>query len=137
MFRERRHLRTGRLDHRRRRIRPVRRAARGVHSARAIVEAISKLDLPVRVGVHTGEIEIDRQGLRGIAIHEAARIMALAGPAEILVSDLTMQLAAGSGIEFEDRGTAELRGVSGARHLYAVAPPLTAAPRPPASAPSP
>jgi class 3 adenylate cyclase len=112
-------------------------AARAVHSARAIVEATSKLDLPVRVGVHTGEIEIGRDGLRGIAIHEAARIMALAGPAEILVSDLTMLLAAGSDLEFEDRGTAELRGVSGARHLYAVARPSTAGPRPPASAPSP
>ncbi|HEY0442663.1 MAG TPA: adenylate/guanylate cyclase domain-containing protein [Candidatus Limnocylindrales bacterium] len=97
-------------------------AARAILSARAIVEATAKLDLPIRVGVHTGEIEMSRDGLRGLAIHEAARIMALAGPGEILVSDITMQLSAGSGLAFDDRGTVELRGVTGPRHLYAVRP---------------
>ena len=102
-------------------------AARAIHAARAIVEGTSRLDLPIRVGVHTGEIEVDRDGLRGLAIHEAARIMALAGPGEILVSEITMQLAGGGGLDFEDRGQVELRGVTGTRRLYAVASPKAAA----------
>ena len=110
---------------------------RAVRGAIAMRRAAGDLDLRIRAGIHSGEVEVTADDLRGIAVHTAARIMALAGPAEILVSDLTMQLAAGSGIEFEDRGTAELRGVSGARHLYAVAPRLTGVPLPPASTPIP
>jgi len=101
-------------------------AARAIHAARAIVEGTAKLDLPIRIGLHTGEIEVDRDGLRGLAIHEAARIMALAGAGEILVSEITMQLAGGGGLDFEDRGQVELRGVTGTRRLYALAQPKAA-----------
>lgn len=95
-------------------------AARAIHSARNIAAAAARLDMPIRLGLHTGEIEIDRDGLRGLAILEASRIMGTAEAGEILVSEITMQLAAGSGLEFDDRGVVALRGVSGTRHLYAV-----------------
>lgn len=95
-------------------------AARGLMSALAIRDAADRLGLPIRTGVHTGEVELDGDGLRGLAIHEASRIMSLAGADEILVSELTVQLATGSGLTFEERGEVELRGVSGKRNLYAL-----------------
>jgi class 3 adenylate cyclase len=95
-------------------------AARALRSGIAIRAATATLDLPVRVGIHTGEIEIAGDEVRGVAIHEAARIMALAGAGEILASDVTRQLATGAGLAFEDRGEVELRGVSGVRRLYLV-----------------
>ncbi len=100
-------------------------AARALEAGVAICEAAEKLGLRVRVGVHTGEVELvtsdPSSDLRGIAVHEAARIMALAGPSEVLTSELTRQLAIGSTLRFEDRGEVELRGVSGSRRLFAVA----------------
>jgi class 3 adenylate cyclase len=95
-------------------------AARGLMSALAIRDAADRLGLPIRTGLHTGEVELDGNGLRGIAIHEASRIMSLAAADEILVSELTVQLATGGGLTFEDRGEVELRGVSGKRRLYAL-----------------
>jgi class 3 adenylate cyclase len=96
-------------------------AARALHAALAIQAAVAPLDLDVRVGVHTGEVEVVADDVRGVAIHEAARIMALAPPGEIYVSDLTRQLATGAGLEFEDRGEVTLRGVSGTRRIYRLA----------------
>jgi class 3 adenylate cyclase len=95
--------------------------ARAIRCALAIGEALRSLGLDVRAGVHTGEVE-RRPGdkPRGIAVHVGARIMARADPHEILVSATTRDLVAGSGLEFDDRGAHELKGISGERRLYAV-----------------
>lgn len=95
-------------------------AARALHAGIAIRTATATLELAVRVGIHTGEIELAGDEVRGVAIHEAARIMALAGAGEVLVSEVTRQLASGAGFAFEDRGEAELRGVTGVRRVYLV-----------------
>jgi class 3 adenylate cyclase len=97
-------------------------AARALHSAVAIVAALATIDLEVRLGVHTGEIELVGADARGVAVHEAARLMALAGAGETLVSDITRQLATGADFGFEDRGEVELRGVSTSRHVYRLVP---------------
>jgi class 3 adenylate cyclase len=84
-------------------------------SARAI-----RLGLKLRSGIHSGEAEVDGSRVRGIAVHAAARICALAEPGQVLVSSTVRDLAAGAGISFEDRGIHELRGVPEPRQLYAV-----------------
>ena len=94
--------------------------ARGIRCALAIRDALRMLGLDVKAGVHTGEVE-RRAGdkPRGIAVHIGARIAPCAGPGEVLVSATTRDLVAGSGLEFEDRGEHELKGVEGMRRLYA------------------
>jgi class 3 adenylate cyclase len=92
--------------------------ARAVRCASAITAAVAALDLEVRCGVHTGEVEISDSDVRGIAVHLAARIAALAGSDEILVSSTVKELVIGSGIEFRDRGVHELKGVPDRWHLY-------------------
>ena len=72
------------------------------------------------MGVHTGECEIVGEKIAGIAVVTGARISALAGPGEVLVSRTVKDLVAGSGIEFEDRGEQALKGVPGTWHLYTV-----------------
>jgi len=94
--------------------------ARAVACAAAIVEEVRGLGLNVRAGVHTGEAEHVGDKLGGITVHVGARIAALAGLDEILVSSVVRDLVAGSGIEFEDRGLHELKGVPGEWRLYAV-----------------
>jgi class 3 adenylate cyclase len=94
--------------------------ARGIRCACAIREALRGVGLEVRVGLHTGECELDGEKVRGIAVSTGARIAAVAGPAEVLVSSTVKDLVAGSGIEFEDRGEHELKGVPGEWRLYAV-----------------
>ena len=94
--------------------------ARAVQCADRIRDAIRSLGLQVRAGLHTGEIELLDGDVGGIAVHLAARIMALAGPSEILVSGTLTDLVVGSGIGFADHGTHELRGVPGAWRLYEV-----------------
>jgi class 3 adenylate cyclase len=94
--------------------------ARGIGCARAIAEAVRPLGIEVRAGLHTGECEVMNGDLGGIAVHTGARVSAEAGPGEVLVSSTVKDLVAGSGIEFEDRGTHELRGVPGEWRLYAV-----------------
>ena len=74
----------------------------------------------VRAGVHTGEVEVVPGNLRGLAVHIAARILALAGPAEVVVSWTTRDLLAGTPFSFEDRGMHELKGIAGPRAVYAV-----------------
>jgi class 3 adenylate cyclase len=96
--------------------------ARAVRCAGAIRDAVRALGLEVRAGVHTGECEIGREGLGGIAVHIGARVAALAGPGEVLVSSTVKDLVAGSGLGFVDRGAHALRGVPGEWRLYAVAP---------------
>jgi pimeloyl-ACP methyl ester carboxylesterase len=95
--------------------------ARGVRCASAIVREVRRLDLEIRAGLHTGECEILGDKLSGVAVHTGARVAALAGAGEVLVSGTVKDLVAGSGITFEDRGIQILKGLPGEWHLYAVA----------------
>jgi class 3 adenylate cyclase len=95
-------------------------AGRAMHAGLAMVDAVAPLELGIRVGIHTGEVELVGDDVRGVSVHETARIMALAGAGEILVSDVTRQLGSGAQLGFEDRGEFELRGVTGSRRLFAV-----------------
>jgi class 3 adenylate cyclase len=94
--------------------------ARAIRCARAITEGVRELGIEIRAGLHTGECErIDRK-VGGIAVSIGARVAAEAGPGEVLVSSTVKDLVAGSGIEFRDRGVAELKGVPGEWRLFAV-----------------
>ena len=93
----------------------------------AIATASSGIGMEVRVGVHTGEVEIAGRDVRGVAVHFAARIMASAGPGQVFVSPTTKELAAGAGIEFEDRGSRELKGF-GDRQVLEARRPIQEAP---------
>ena len=93
--------------------------ARAVKCAQAICEAVRPLGLEVRAGCHTGEIELMGSDVGGIAVHIGARVAALAGPSEVLVSSTVKDLVAGSGLVFEDRGEHALKGVPDAWRLYA------------------
>jgi class 3 adenylate cyclase len=95
--------------------------ARALHCAEAIRRSAARQGLRIRAGVHVGEVELVGGRLRGVAVHEAARIMGKAGADEILVSDTTRVLALTSGLEFEDRGTHELKGLAGEWRLHALA----------------
>jgi len=94
---------------------------RAVRAARSIVREVRALGLEVRAGLHTGEIELVRDDVAGIAVHIAARVMATAGPGEIVTSGTVKDLVVGSGLRFEDRGRHELRGVPGEWSLFRVA----------------
>jgi pimeloyl-ACP methyl ester carboxylesterase len=94
--------------------------ARAVRSATSIRDAVRPLGLEVRVGLHTGEVEMMGEGAGGIAVHIGARVAANAEPGEILVSSTVKDLVAGSGLQFEDRGAHVLKGVPGEWHLFAV-----------------
>src|ERR1700758_5076666 len=84
---------------------------RGQSTARAIRDALADMGLPIRAGLHTGEVEIVDDDVHGIAVHIAARIMSLAVPGEVLVSGAVPPLVLGSGLSFDDRGSHELKGV--------------------------
>jgi len=86
--------------------------ARAIRCALAIRDAVRVLGLEIRVGLHTGEVELTDADVRGIAVHIGARIAALAEPGEILVSSTVKDLVIGSGIPFEDRGLHDLKGIS-------------------------
>jgi class 3 adenylate cyclase len=92
--------------------------AQAIRCALAIAAASDSLGVQDRIGVHTGEVEIADRELRGLAVHLAARIMAAAGPGEVFVSATVRELASGAGIDFEDRGSFDLKGFAGARQLY-------------------
>ncbi len=92
--------------------------AQAVHAADAIVTAVARLGLDVRIGVHTGEAEASGRTLAGLAVHIASRVMSAAGPGEVLVSGTLRDLVTGSGLEFRDRGINELKGVPDAWHLW-------------------
>jgi class 3 adenylate cyclase len=94
--------------------------ARGVRCARAICQSMSRLGVDLRAGLHTGEIEPEEDDIRGIAVAIGARIGALAGPSEVLVSSTVKDLVIGSGLEFDDRGEHSLKGVPEPWHLYAL-----------------
>ena len=93
--------------------------ARAVRCAMAIREGLRRIGLEVTAGVHVGEIELRGVDVGGIAVHIAARVQALAQPGEVLVSRTVVDLVAGSGIEFEDRGEHELKGVSRSWRVFA------------------
>jgi class 3 adenylate cyclase len=86
-------------------------AARAVSCAAAMIDVLADLELRIRAGLHTGEVEYTAGNLHGIAVHTAARVSALAGPSEVLD---------GSGLTFEQRGVHELKGLSGARPVFAL-----------------
>jgi class 3 adenylate cyclase len=94
--------------------------ARAIRCARSIVDAVGKLGLAIRTGLHTGEVELAGDSVRGIAVHTAARVASLAGPNEVLVSRTVKDLISGSGIELADRGVQQLKGIPDAWRLYAV-----------------
>jgi pimeloyl-ACP methyl ester carboxylesterase len=95
--------------------------ARAIRCACSIRDAVAELGLEVRAGLHTGECEVLDGKVAGVAVSIGARVAGRAGPGEVLVSQTVKDLVAGSGIEFEDRGGAELKGVPGEWRLYAVA----------------
>jgi class 3 adenylate cyclase len=95
-------------------------AERAIHAAREISRAASEIGLEVRAGVHTGEIELEGDNVRGVGVHIAARIAALAGPGEVYASWATRELLAGSDVDFTDRGLQDLKGLSEQRRVYLV-----------------
>ena len=88
--------------------------------AMAIASGVRSLGIEVRTGLHTGECELMGDKISGIAVHTGARVAAQAAPSEVLVSGTVRDLVAGSGLQFEDRGTRSLKGLPGEWHLFAV-----------------
>jgi class 3 adenylate cyclase len=94
--------------------------ALAVRCAKAIRDGVGRLHLEIRAGVHTGECEVRGADLAGIAVHVGARVGALAGANEILVSQTVRDLTAGSGLRFAPRGSHTLKGIEGEWNLFAV-----------------
>jgi class 3 adenylate cyclase len=94
---------------------------RAIRCAEAITHAVRDLGLEVRAGLHTGECEVVDGKVAGLAVNIGARVASHAGAGEVLVSQTVKDLVAGSGLAFEDRGSAELKGVPGEWRLYALA----------------
>jgi class 3 adenylate cyclase/pimeloyl-ACP methyl ester carboxylesterase len=94
--------------------------ARAVRCATAIGSELKKLGLEIRAGVHAGEIELRGDGIAGLAVHLAARVMATAAAGEVIVSRTVRDLTVGSGLEFRDRGMHELKGIPGEWDLFAL-----------------
>ena len=92
--------------------------ARAVRSALALRDRVHALGVEIRAGLHTGEIERRDRDIAGIGVHIAARVMALAGGDEVLVSRTVKDLVAGSGLRFHDHGTHELKGVPDAWQIF-------------------
>jgi len=93
--------------------------ARGVRCACAILDEIKQLGIEIRAGLHTGECEMIADDVNGIAVHTGARVAALAGSGEILVSETVKDLVAGSGLRFIDRGVQTLKGIPGEWRIFA------------------
>ena len=94
--------------------------ARAIRCAWAIRDAVARLGIHLRFGIHTGEIEMTASEVRGLGVHIGARIVAMAAPDEVFVSSTVKDLAAGGGFEFTHRGEHELRGVPGTWNVFAV-----------------
>ena len=94
--------------------------ARAVRCAQAIVETVRPLGIELRAGLHAGEVELRGDDIGGIAVHIGHRVSALAGPSEVLVSRTVTDLVAGSGLQFDERGEHELKGLPGKWAIYAV-----------------
>jgi class 3 adenylate cyclase len=95
-------------------------ASRAVRAGAAMDPAVAELGLRVRVGIHTTEVQLVGGQPRGVGVHAAARFAALAGPGEVLVSGTTRDLLDGSGLSLEYRGERELKGLTGARPVFAL-----------------
>ncbi|MGH9135889.1 MAG: adenylate/guanylate cyclase domain-containing protein [Acidimicrobiales bacterium] len=95
--------------------------ARAIRCAAAIREAVGALGLRTRSGLHTGEVEVRGEDVSGLAVHLAHRVSSAAAPAEVLVSSTVKDLVVGSGIEFDDRGERQLKGIPRSWRLFAVA----------------
>ncbi len=95
-------------------------AAQAVRCAIAIREIANRQGVAIRAGVHVGEVELAGDDVEGVAVHIGARVAALAGPGDVLVSSTVKDLVAGSGLAFEDRGEHELKGVPDRWRLYRV-----------------
>lgn len=94
--------------------------ARALRCAADVRDSASRIDLRLRAGVHVGEVEMVGTKVRGLAVHEAARVMAVAGADEIFASETARALASGAGLTFEDRGEHVLKGLDGPRRLFAL-----------------
>jgi class 3 adenylate cyclase len=95
--------------------------ARAIRCATSLRDALSPLDLRVRAGIHTGEVELIGDDVAGMAVNIGARIGALADPGEVYVSSTVKELVVGSGLDFAERGVHTLKGAPGEWHLFAVA----------------
>ena len=104
-------------------------AERAVQAAQELVATVGRDVTPVRVGVHTGEVETESGNVRGLAVHVASRVMGLAGPGEVLVSWTTRDLLDGSPVAFEDRGRHQIKGLETARPVYALLPAVRRDPK--------
>jgi class 3 adenylate cyclase len=97
--------------------------ARGVHAAQELTVRARELDLPIRAGLHAGEVEVSDDDVAGLAVHIGARVANLASANEVLVTSTVKELVIGSQIDFEDRGSRVLKGVPGRWRLFAVTNP--------------
>lgn len=102
--------------------------ARAIRCAMAIGDQLQRLDLEARAGVHTGEVELAGEAVRGIAVHVGARVASMAAPGEVLVSGTVTDLVAGSGLTFEDRGLHTLKGLPNQWRLFAAIDSRTTTP---------
>jgi streptogramin lyase len=102
----------------------------GIRCACAASESVHELGIDIRAGLHVGECEAMGKKVGGIAVHTGARVLSAAGAAEVLVTATARELVAGSGIDFEDRGSHALKGIPGERNLFVVTS-LDGANRPP------
>jgi class 3 adenylate cyclase len=98
-------------------------AESAVHAGLAIADAIRPLGIDVRCGVHTGEVEHEAENVRGLSVHVASRVLALARPGEVLVSWTTRDLLSGSRLAFETRGEHQLKGLAEPKAIYAASSP--------------
>lgn len=97
------------------------RPVRAARCAEAMATTSRAMDLPIRVGIHTGEVEFVGDDARGLSVHTAARIMSLGGADDVMVSSTTRELLEGSGISLEDAGEHELKGLPGVRRVFRLA----------------
>jgi class 3 adenylate cyclase len=91
---------------------------RAVRCSSAMALSARAMDLPIRIGVHTGEVELTSQDARGLAVHTAARVMSLGGADDVMVSSTTRDLVEGSDLVLEEAGEHELKGLPGARRVF-------------------
>jgi len=98
-------------------------ASRAVRCGAAMIRAANALGLAVRVGIHTGEVDLVGEVARGVAVHTAARVLSRCAPNEVYVSSTTRDLLDGAGLAFEDAGAHDLKGLTGVRSLYRLAAP--------------
>ncbi|MGH9896593.1 MAG: adenylate/guanylate cyclase domain-containing protein [bacterium] len=104
-------------------------AERAIRCALALVEALAAIRIPIRVGIHSGEVVSSGDQVRGVAVHTAARILAEAGAGEVLVSGSTRDLAEGAtGLTFDSRGSYALQGLEREHELFAAGSSAEAAP---------